>query len=155
MDKNEIIASAVRLTLESPGNYVAEKIAIHPDYAGMKIYDTPVLAFGSADDELYQKYHNPNVIGSHFITPLEWLPGAKTVISCFLPYTQQIKSSNATDFCWPSGEWLHGRFEGHLFVREMAAHIQNILQKDEYNSLAPMLDSQYKAGSQETKNTSN
>jgi epoxyqueuosine reductase QueG len=155
MDAYEIIASAERLTLESPGNYIAEEIAIRPEYAGVKFYDAPIFAFGSADDDLFQKFLAPSVIGSHFITPLDWLPGAKTVISCFLPYTQHIKSSNSTDFSWPSGEMLHGRYEGHFFIMEMAAHIQSILRNAGYDSVAPMLDSRFKAGSEETSYTSN
>ena len=155
MDINEIIASATRLTSESPGNYIAEKDAIRPDYAGMQIYDAPIFAFGSANDELYRKFLAPEVIGSHFITPLEWLPGAKTVISCFMPFTRRIISSNATNFSWPSEEWLHGRYEGHLFVVEMATHIQNVLKEAGYDSLAPMLNPRYKTGNRETTYTSN
>ena len=85
MDSNEIITSVIQFTQESPGNYISEEIAILPEYTGMKIFDTPIFAFGSTDDDLYQRYLSPDVIGNHFLPPQEWLPGAKTVISCFLP----------------------------------------------------------------------
>ena len=155
MDKNEIITRVIRFTHESPGNYVSEEAALRSDYVGMKMFDSPIMAFGSADDAIYQKYLSPDVIGDHFITPTEWLAGAKTVISCFLPYTERIKSANAADYCWPAGEWLHGRFEGQLFIKELTLHLQKILKDAGYKSVAPSLDPRYKMGNQVTKYTSN
>ena len=155
MDKNEIITRVIQFTHESPGNYVPEETAVRPDYVGMKIFDSPILAFGSADDAIFQMYLSPDVIGDHFIIPLEWLTDAKTVISCFLPYTERIKSANAADYCWPSGEWLHGRFEGQLFIKELTLHIQKILRDSGYRSVAPSLDPRYKMGNQATEYTSN
>ena len=155
MDRNGIITSVIQYTQESPGNYISGETAILPEYAGMKIFDTPIFAFGSTDDEVYQRYLSTDVIGNHFLPPLEWLPGAKTVISCFLPYTDRIKQANAADYYWPAGEWLHGRYEGQLFVRDLTGHILKTLEGAGYKSIAPMLDTRFKIGNSMTKYTSN
>ena len=120
---NKIINSAENFVQNSSGNYISAENAISSEYIGMKIYDSPIFAFGHADDELYSKYKSPDIIGSHFLTPAEWLPDAKTVISFFLPYTKQIKSANARDYQWPADEWLNGRFEGQRFLKSLSGHI--------------------------------
>jgi len=106
MNRNQIIASAERFTKDSPANYISEDIAVSPEYAGMKIFDAPIFAFGSPDDELYEKYKSADVIGKHFLSPAEWMASTKTVISFFLPYTERIRTSNASDYRWPSDELL-------------------------------------------------
>ena len=155
MDKNEILSSAVKFTRDSPFNVISDKVAIHSNYTGMKIFDSPIFAFGSAADELYERYLSSDIIGDHFITPAGWLPAAKTVISFFLPYTERIRSANAADYRWPAGEWLHGRYEGQLLVTELSRHINNLLLDNGYRSLVPTLDARYKNGSVETGFTSN
>ena len=146
MDKNEIIASAVKFVLEAPGNFITSEDALDPDYVGMKIFEEPVLAFGLADDELYMKFKSPDIIGSNFLTPTEWLPGARTVISFFLPYTDRIKCANAADKEWPAEEWLHGRYEGQLLVKALAVHLQELLAGSGYEALVPTLDDRFDTG---------
>ncbi|MCL2216909.1 MAG: 4Fe-4S binding protein [Defluviitaleaceae bacterium] len=125
------------------------------DYSGIKIYDTPVFAFGHAADALYEEYKSPDVIGGHFLTPLEWLPDSKTVISFFLPYTERIKSANGRDYLWPADEWLHGRFEGHKLLLDISSYIQQLLSEAGYESLVPALDARYNLSGADTKFTSN
>jgi epoxyqueuosine reductase QueG len=78
--------------------------------------------------------------------PEEWLPAAKTVISFFLPYTDRIKAANARNYDWPADEWLHGRIEGQLFVKELTVYICKLLSDVGYESLAPSLDPRIKTG---------
>ena len=146
MNRNELITCAAKFTQDSPGNYIAKEIALSPDYAGMKIFEPPILAFGSADDAIYLQYKSPDVIGGHFMPPTEWLPEAKTVISFFLPYTARIKKANAANNLWPADEWLHGRFEGQLFVRALSVHLATLLSDAGHKSLVPSLDARFKTG---------
>ena len=146
MDKEKIIADAHRFTQTSPDNYVSGEIALSEDLAGMKIFDSPIFAFGSADDELYTMYKSSDIIGAHFLSPSEWLPDAKTVISFFLPFTERIKSANAADYHWPANEWLHGRIEGQELVKELSVFIQKILSDAGYVSIAPGLTARSQMG---------
>ncbi|MCL1829138.1 MAG: 4Fe-4S binding protein [Oscillospiraceae bacterium] len=121
----------------------------------MKIFETPVFSFGPADDELYAKYKSPDIVGEHFLSPCEWLPGAKTVISFFLPFTERIKKANAADCRWPSAEWLHGRIEGQLFVKELSLHISGLLFGAGYKNVVPLLDARFATGSETSEFSSN
>jgi epoxyqueuosine reductase QueG len=122
---------------------------------GLKIYNAPIFAFGSADDDLYEKYKSPGVIGAHFLSPKEWLPCAKTVVSFFLPYTEEIKAANRADNRWPSDEWLHGRYEGQILLTQLMQYLVQTLSDMGHESLAPSLEPKFKTGSDEIRFTSN
>ena len=153
MTKDDLILRAEQFTADSPGNYISAEAATAPEYAGMQLYDPPIFAFGRPDDDLYIEYNSPQVIGSHFLAPSAWLPTVKTVISFFLPYTERIKAANARDYLWPADEWLHGRYEGQLFVRDLSIHIQSTLSDAGYASISPAFDPRYRVA--DTKLTSN
>ena len=156
MDKNTLVALAEKFTGNAPSNYVAEEDALSPDCIGMKMFEAPIFAIGAPDDKIFERFKNPGIIGSHFMAPLEWLPGAKSVISFFVPYTKRIKNSNAADFLWPSDEWLHGRTEGFDFTKELVLHIMGLLMEAGHKSVAPYYsDDRFKTGAKEDKYTSN
>ena len=152
MTKNDIIQQAKNFIKNSPGNYITKEIALHPSCEGLKIFEAPILAFGAADDEIYTKYKEPDVIGSHFLSPTEWLPTAKTVISFFLPYTSTIKTANSKDNQWPADEWLHGRYEGQQLLVQLVEHLIEILSNAGFTSLAPSADPRLKMGSTDANN---
>jgi len=137
--------------MQLPGNYISKENALDSEHIGMRIFDLPIFAFGCANDGLYMKYKAEGVIGSHFLPPHEWLPGAKTVISFFMPYSDKIKSANALNYEWPAEEWLHARYEGQLFLKELAIYIKNLLTEAGYKSIAPSFDSRFKTGDSRVK----
>lgn len=143
MDRQELIQYAAAYTERSPGNFVSAADAISEDLVGMRLYDPPKLAFGSAADEQFLTLKRPEAIGEHFLLPEEWLPQAKTVISIFLPFSQQVKLGNARDHQWPSPEWLHARIEGQAFVNQLARSLVTFLAEAGYRSLAPTLDQRF------------
>jgi len=112
MDKQSLIKIAEDFVEHSEDNYISKEIAISANVVGMKIFEAPIFAFGSANDEYFTLLKQPSAIGEHFMLPKEWLPQAKTVISFFLPFSEAVKRGNRRDKSWPSEEWLHGRIEG-------------------------------------------
>jgi epoxyqueuosine reductase QueG len=135
-----------------------EIISIAEDFvrnAEDNYFEPPIFAFGSADDELYKKFKAPDVIGSHFLSPMEWMPKAKTVISFFLPYTEAIKTANRADNRWPADEWLYGRYEGQIFLKQLMEYLVKVLSESGHETIAPALDHRYKTGNGEVKFTSN
>ena len=146
MTRDEIIARAEKFTQSGAGNYVSAEKALKESYVGMKIFENPIFAFGPADDEIYEKFKDPDVIGPHFLPPDQWLSGAKTVISFFLPFTGRIKAANAENFDWPAEEWLHGRIEGQAFLKELALDLHKFLTDAGYASIIPSFDSRFKSG---------
>ncbi|MBQ2568335.1 MAG: epoxyqueuosine reductase, partial [Clostridia bacterium] len=71
------------------------------------MYDSPLIGFASAADPLFEQYKDPKVIGKPYMTPEEWLPGAQTVVSMFLPFTKEVKQSNRGNPEETANEWLH------------------------------------------------
>ena len=60
----------------------------------MQIYDQPLISIAKASDPLWKELKKPEIIGPHHLTPIEWLPQAKSVISYFLPFSEQVRTSN-------------------------------------------------------------
>ena len=145
-NKEDIIKLAENFINNNPSNHISKEAAIHPSCAGMQIYDAPIFAFGCADDALYTTYKSADIIGSHFLSPTQWLPSAKTVISFFLPYTGTIKAANAADNRWPANEWLHGRYQGQQLLVLLMEYLVDALSQAGFSALAPGLDQRFKTG---------
>lgn len=143
MNKQGLIKAAEYFVENSEDNYITKEIAISGNVVGMKIYEAPIFAFGDAEDEYFTLLKQPSVIGEHFMSPKEWLPQAKTVISYFLPFTEAVKKGNSRDMLWPSDEWLHGRIEGQVFINKLCVHLKSELMDAGYNSLVPALDERF------------
>lgn len=139
MEKHTLLANATEFLNNSPANYISNTQAITEQVRGMRIFDAPVFAYGRADDPMFQKLKQPAVIGEHFLTPTEWLPQAKTVISIFFPFSETVKRGNRQDYAWPSPEWLHGRIEGQSCIRQLCERLQEELTQAGYESVAPSL----------------
>lgn len=143
MDKAGLVQMASDYLASSEGNHIAEDIAITADVAGVQIFDAPIFGFASAEDTYFARLQDPDAIGPHFLLPGEWLPGAKTVLSFFLPYTDRVKNGNAKEKMWPSPEWLHGRIEGQVILDKLCRVLQEALDRDGYPSIVPSLDGRF------------
>lgn len=55
------------------------------------LFRAPLIAFSSAADPRYRKLKE--IIGPWHQSPEELLPGAQTVISCFVPFTKAVDAS--------------------------------------------------------------
>lgn len=60
----------------------------------LTIFEQPLIGFSSAEDELFSRYKDPEVIGPTFWRPKEWLPEARTVAAFFFPFTETVRKSN-------------------------------------------------------------
>ena len=146
MKKTELINMSEQFVKESPKNYISKDDALNHDYIGMQIYQDPIFAFGTANDDLYELYKSPDIIGSHFLPPHEWLPSANTVISIFFPYSIDIKSANSKIEDWPAEQWLHGRYEGQIFIKEFVEYVNKTITTAGYECIAPAYDARYETG---------
>jgi epoxyqueuosine reductase QueG len=130
-----------------PGNRVPRELAVKPELADLKMMEAPLLGFGDPDDPAFAALRRPEVVGNHFIMPGEWLPGVKTVISFFFPFTSEVKESNGMNMDWPSGEWLHARIEGQSFIFQVCRHIQKFFEDRGFSCLVPSVDSRFASSS--------
>jgi len=147
MTNAAFIREIVDWVTNSQDNYVAAEDAISPNLAGLQLYEAPIVGFASADDELFTvEYKKEGVIHPEYLAPEEWLPGAKTVISLFLPFSKVVKNSNRykTDEPYAPGipqrcsaEWLHARIEGQEFQNQLTDHMQALLANEGFESVCP------------------
>lgn len=143
MNKQELIKTGIQLLENSENNRIKDKADIPEQMVGMRIFEKPVFAFGAADDDYFVTFKDPSIIGGHYLLPVEWLPGAKTVISYFLPFSRGIREANAKEKYWPSAEWLHGFADGQAFLNQLGRHLKLELTKAGYNSLVPSLEERF------------
>jgi epoxyqueuosine reductase QueG len=140
MEKTYFEKMLMDYILNCPDNSVKKEEALRPDLEGMLIFDEPLFGYASAGDTFFTEAKKPEVIGAHFMAPEEWLPGAKTVISVFLPFTVRVREANRLDMTWPAYEWLHGRIEGQVFQVKICRFAEDLLKKDGFDALTPMSD---------------
>ena len=108
----------------------------------MQIWDQPLIGLAGASDPLWEKMKEPQVVGPGHLTPKEWLPTAKSVISYFLPFTDRIRKSNRFEGK-PSTEWLYGRYEGEMFNNALRRLITGLVEAHGGTAVAPALDKRY------------
>jgi epoxyqueuosine reductase QueG len=143
MKREELIKAISGIVEDSPENRVSGDCAILPELSGMRIFERPLFAFGNPCDHLFDKLKEPGVIGPHFLSPQEWMPEVKTVISIFLPFTEAVRRGKDTSPQWPSSAWLHGRIEGQAFINMMLAIVVAEIESYGHKAMAPSLDKRY------------
>ncbi len=140
------IEQSVRKLLETSSvNRVAADAAIRPDLIAMRMFDEVLLGVASFDDALFEQLRARDIVGPHFMTPGEWLPGAASVISIFFAFTEAVKASNAADLSRPSDEWLHARIEGQYFIEGVMNALKLELEGRGYEAIVPAADERFES----------
>ena len=127
MKREDILNAIVKFVAESPMNYITEQQALIPEDVGMRMYDDPIIAIGSADDPLWEGLKDRKAVGPLFKTPKEWLPGAKTVISYFAPFSEAVRTGNEKDPVEVGNGWLYARVDGQEFLDSLNHYIEKLL----------------------------
>lgn len=108
----------------------------------MRIYDTPLFGIASALDPYFSDCLKSEIIGPSFLLPKDWLPCANSVISYFLPFTQEIRESNLLPGL-PSEEWVSARIDGEHFNNVVRSFLVDLLSKMDEDAIAPPLDPRF------------
>lgn len=112
--------------------------------ARVRLFDAPLAGTASARDPLFERFKEPGVIGPSFRTPQEWLPGARSVVALFFPFSEAVRASNRGDVRATSAEWLHGRIEGQAYLAEhMAKGLVAWFESRNAQAIAPALDGSF------------
>jgi len=113
-----------------------------PEIPGTVVFEEPLVAFAAAADPLYARLSEDGVIGPHHMAPAEWLPGAKSVVVWFLPFTERIVTSNRTEGV-PSAEWYLAYHWGEAFNNALRDHVAGEIKRAGYGAVAPMRDDRF------------
>jgi epoxyqueuosine reductase len=135
MDKQHITDVIRAFVASDPRNAV-------PEIPGLTIFEEPLVAVASAGDQLYGKLKDPQVIGPHHISPGEWLPGARSVVSWFLPFNEEIVRSNRPEGP-PSAEWYLSYHWGEAFNNALRDRVTDTIITAGHSAVAPMRDSRF------------
>ncbi len=136
--KNDFKRDLKKLFLNGEGNTVEI-----PSEGAVSLYEMPVCGFASASDELFLRFREETVIGRLFLTPEEWLPEAKTVVSLFFPFSDIVRSTNAEDRMRPSVPWVYARFEGQEYINGFMRRLQETLFEAGIRTCVPSLDPRF------------
>ena len=116
MKKEQIRTLTAELYAQLPGNLLQKEMNIRPEYAGIRMFDAPIIGFCSADDPLFAEFKKDGVVGPWHMSPKEWLPEAETVISFFFPMGPEVRKSNREAEKIASELWTYARIEGQEYV---------------------------------------
>ena len=140
----EKIAAAAAEFMDGAVNYVAAEDALRPDLAGMRIYDEPLFGAAAADDPAFAELRRAEVLHPEAMLPHDWLPGARSVISFFLPFTETVRSTNRAERAQPSDEWLHARIEGQMAIAALGEYLKGFLEREGAAAVFPTTDARFK-----------
>ena len=138
MKLQTITEELARFIAEHPNNGIQASYALDQELVGMPFFEAPLLGCAVAGDPIFLQFQNdPAIIGPMFQRPEQWLPGARSVISIFLPFTKEIRDSNVEPLEEPSDAWLHGRKEGQEFMMEVCQQVAGWLREEGYEAVIP------------------
>ena len=110
-----------------------------PEGEPFALFEAPILGYADAEDALFAGLKAPQAIGPHFRLPGDWLPGARTVVSFFLPFSEAVRGSNRARRDVPSLEWHYGRVEGQAVVSALMQALVRALTDAGHQAIAPVL----------------
>lgn len=131
-----------RFTALSPWNRIDQEEAISPELSGVCLFDAPLMGCSEAADPLYETLLQPEVVGPQVLLPAQWLPGARSVLSFFFPFSQAVRQSNRGGDV-PSSLWLHGRIEGQRFIGKFAEYLTGAICDSGARAVAPVFTDRF------------
>lgn len=96
MTKNDIFNTAENLMNDHDIKAICAETANAIGLSDFSFFDAPLIGFAAADDPLFEQFKCPDAVGSHMLLPSQWLEGAKSVVSIFVPFSAQVKKANST-----------------------------------------------------------
>ena len=142
-------------------NWIKERMS-HIEYNNLKLlpgfaFEIPSVGFSRGDDPLYVFYKD-HIDHDFYRLPSEWLkavyghdfdPANVSVISWFLPQTDDTKEKSRKTTDCPPMEWTMNRVHGEECNRQLAKALEQHLIELGYEAVAPMCSDQFSWGDSE------
>ena len=142
MTRNDIFAVAEKLMNDAAIAEKSAEVSALLNLADFSFFDAPLIGFASADDPIFEQMKQPHIIGSHYITPAQWLEGAKTVISIFVPYSAAVRKANAV--C-PKGEiapqYIYAKNVTQPYLEKLADALYAAITAEGFSAVVPSRES--------------
>ena len=138
MSKKDILALTEALAKEYRLSILSAEDAELLNAKEFCFFDTPLVGVADATDPLFVQLKEPQAVGEHYITPPQWLEGAKSVISIFVPYSKEVKKANAAlpkDKIAP--EYVYAKNYVVPFIDLLVAKLCDEIKADGYNVVVP------------------
>lgn len=116
-----------------------------PEGDNLPIWVAPVVGIASVDDPIFETLKKPGVVGPVHENADFWLPGARSVISFFLPFSSEVKKSYNWKSSLPSLEWVSSRQNGEVFINVARRAVARLVEKHGGRAVVPNLQPHYKA----------
>lgn len=108
----EKLQEIIAVILKQDINRVTVNNAVSPTLIGLRFYDYPIFGIADTKDPLFQTLLEPGIVGKGALLPEDILPTAKSVVSWFLPFTEEVRRGNRESMTVPSDAWRQARIEG-------------------------------------------
>jgi ferredoxin len=116
-----------------------------PEGNNPPIWEAPVIGVASAHDPIFKRFADPEVVGPAFRQPDEWLPGAQSIISFFLPFSEEIRQSYRKESRYSSLEFASGKWNGAKFQNVIRRALIRFADGRGGKAVAPNIDPRYGA----------
>ena len=143
MDRGKMAEFILWFQENDPGNRVSAACAKKPEYAGRKLFDGVICGVAAADDPVIKSLKNNSEANLDIMQPGEWLAGARSVVSFFMPFARWLVEENVGGG-WPSEGWLHGRIEGQKASEGAVSALMEALREEGHEAIAPSIDPRLK-----------
>lgn len=120
-----------------------ETLSSVPAPSALTLYDAPLFAVADAQDPLWARLKESEVVGPGHRSPEEWLPGARSVLSYFLPYSSQVRRANRGKG-EAATEWIYAQWEGAKCNAALETFLVETLRAAGAQAVGPMVDPRYK-----------
>ena len=119
------------------------QVNLNGELDNVRLFDSPAVGFASAHDPIFAQLRNTGVVGPNHFAPEQLLPGAKTVISYFYPFTEEIRASNRPADGVPSVKQVAAKGCGDFYLETVGRALTQFIEGLGYAALVPTLDPRY------------
>ena len=114
-----------------------------PEGDNLPIWDPPIVGFAAAEDPIFARFQDPEVVGPMHRLPEEWLPGARSVVSVFLPFSEPIHKAYKKDSRYSALEFASGKWNGSKFLNVIRRGLERFFAEHGGRAVAPNIDARY------------
>lgn len=116
-----------------------------PERDNQPIWERPLVGVAAADDPLFERFQDPEVVGPQHRLPIEWQPGAQSVVSVFLPFSEHIFRSYRKESRYSAIEFSSGKWNGSKFLNVVRRGLVRFFEHQGGQAVAPNIDPRYGA----------